>query len=481
MSERLVPALPPPSGRPPQVNLAPREVEGLLEELTAYHAVFAPLFQRREQREWSRTYMEGQLLEVERKSIEPMAQALVGGNVQALQQFISAGPWADQPIIEAHQAQVAHTLGTAEGVVILDGCDFPKQGDASVGVARQYCGPLGKRANCQASVVLGYASAKGHTLLDRRLYLPEVWFTPAYAARWERCGIPEEIRFQTKNELGWTMLAAVLQQGVVPFQWVTMDEAFGRDTVLLGQIHAQHKYFFAEIPRSTEVWRRRPSVEGPTPYAGFGRPATQPRLAPQAPPARRVEDVAQSLAANQWHSVIIHEGSKGPLGVEIACVRVVTKSQGLPDRNEWLILRRATAQQPVDEWKFYRCNAPCTTSWKRLARLTAWRWPIETTLEECKEVLGMDQYEVRSWRGWHHHLTMTLLSHHFLVSLRVKLGAAAPALTVAQVRKLLQVVLPKRVFDAHDALEEIRRIQQQNYAAYRSHRKRHLRAPNLPP
>jgi len=239
---------PPPSGRAPQVNLAPRQVEGLLTKLAGYHQTLAPCFGRKEPRQWALKYLEGQLLALERKSIEPMAQAVAGGNIQAMQQFISDSVWSDEALLDSHQQQVAHTLGQAEGVVILDGCDFPKQGEDSVGVARQYCGPLGKRANCKARVVLAYASGRGHTLLDRRLYLPPCWFTAAYAQRWEKCGIPPQVTFQTKNELGGAMLDAPARRGVVPFQWVAMDEAFGFDRELLHQIDAHTSTFLPKFP-----------------------------------------------------------------------------------------------------------------------------------------------------------------------------------------------------------------------------------------
>jgi len=147
---------------PPAQNLAPRDVAALADELVAYHARFAPLFRRREQRHWALQYLRGQLLDLERKSIEPMALALEGGNVQAMQQFISDGAWDDDRILQAHQHLVAETLGDPEtGVLILDSTEFPKQGTHSVGVARQYCGALGKGANCQSAVVAGYASRKG--------------------------------------------------------------------------------------------------------------------------------------------------------------------------------------------------------------------------------------------------------------------------------------------------------------------------------
>jgi len=162
---------PPPSSHPPGDNLAPGDIEDLAAELVAYHAHFALLFRRAEQRHWARQYLAGQLLDLERKSIEPMALALAGGNVQALQQFIGVGAWDDEAILQRHQELVAETLGDpATGVLIIAGCDFPKQGRESVGVARQWCGAQGKIAHCQAGVVACYASARGYTLVDRRLY-----------------------------------------------------------------------------------------------------------------------------------------------------------------------------------------------------------------------------------------------------------------------------------------------------------------------
>jgi SRSO17 transposase len=456
------------------MNIAPRWVNGLLQQLHTYHQQFTSLWQRRAQRHWSRKYLEGQMLELERKSIEPMAQALEGGNVQALQQFISDSPWDDEPIIEQHQALVAETLGAPEGLVILDGCEFPKQGADSVGVAPQYCGALGKLANCQASVLLAYASERGQTLLDRRLYLPDEWFDDDHRERWAKCGIPD-VGMQTKPELGWAMLETLLARAVVPFSTVAMDASFGRDTHLLNQIAAANKQYFAAVDRSLMVWLKRPQVVEPSGESSGGRPPTRMHLAPEAATPMRVDLLVQSWRRARWKRVIVREGSKGPLAVEIAMQRVVCREDALPARDEWLIVRRASAQQPLRDWKFFRSNAPADTPFNRLARLTAWRWPIETVIEECKGELGLDHYEVRGWRGWHHHLTMTMLAHHFLVGLRVDMGAEAPALTVSQARRLLQVTLPKREFDAEAALAEIERIQQQNHAAYCSHRKQHWR------
>jgi SRSO17 transposase len=457
------------------MNIAPRQVDGLLADLQVYHEQFAECFGRREQRYWAQKYMEGQLLELEHKSIEPMASALVGGNVQAMQQFIGVGRWADEPIIQQHQRAVAHTLGEPDGIVIIDGCDFPKQGQDSVGVARQYCGALGKLANCQASVLLAYASNQGHTLLDRRLYLPEEWLDAAHAERRTKCGVPDTLSFQTKPALAWDMLAAVCHDQVIPFQWVTMDAAFGRDLNLLNQIEKQGKFYCAEIDCSSLVWKQWPATVSPSLRGPLGRPPTRERVAADAPAPVRVDELGVSLAFDRWQSVIVHEGSKGPIAADITARRVIFREDQLPAREEWLVMRRSSKQQPLGDWKFFRSNAPASTPFNTLARLTAWRWPIETSIEECKGELGLDHYAVRGWTGWHHHFTMTMLSHHFLVRMRIRLGHDAPALTVSQARRLLQVVLPKREFDAQAALTEIERIQKQNHAAYRSHRKRRLR------
>ena len=463
------------------MNIAPRDVDGLDDTLTRYHQLFVDCFARREQRHWALKYSQGLMLDLPRKSIEPMAAALAGGNIQAMQQFISEGAWSDNAVLTIRRREVAQTLGQSDGVLIIDGCDFPKQGDASVGVARQYCGPLGKLANCQASVVLAYATEAGATLVDRRLFLPEAWFEASHRDRWQKCGIPDDVTFKTKPELAAELFQTVVTEGVLPFVWVTMDEGYGAAGYLLDAIHQQNKRFLAEIPRNKQAWRQRPKVVPPQASGATGRPPTRMQLAPGTQSAQRVDALALALRPADWQHFIIHEGSKGPLHVEIATVRVAMAEDGLPGRDEWLVLRRPVGVTDIKQWKFYRSNAPAGTSPKTLARLTAWRWPVERVIEECKDELGLDHYEVRGWIGWHHHTTMTLLAHSFLVRVRVQMGTQAPALTVSQARRLLQVVLPKREYDAQAALVEIERIQRQNHAAYRSHKKRRRRASKSSP
>jgi SRSO17 transposase len=471
--QRVSTAMPPPSGRKSECNITRRDVKGLTQKLKGYHKRFSPLFFRKEQRHWALWYMAGQMLGIERKAIEPMALALEGGDVEAMQQFISVGAWKDEPIILEHQGLVAETLGEPEGVVILDGCDFPKQGEESVGVARQWCGALGKVANCQASVIVVYASSKGYTMIDRRLYLPQEWFEADHRERWEKCGIPEGTVFRTKPELGWAMIEPLIQRGVVPFQWIVMDEGYGRDTRLLNRINEHKKYYLAEVPHSTRGWRQPPKTERVPARPSSPNHSPRRRLVRGARKAKHLDAVAKRLKKDQWQRFSLQEGSKGPLVVDIAALRMTVVEDKLPGREDWIIFRRSVTGAP--ELKIYRCNAPADTPLETLARMASMRWPVEKTIEETKTELGMDHYEVRGWTGWHHHMTMTMLSHHFLVQLRVEMGDQAPALTVSQVRQLLNVTLPKRDFDEQAVIDEILRTQQRNRAAYLSHRKRKLR------
>ncbi len=413
--------VPPPSARRPLVGLAPDEVAALHDALVAYHAAFAPLFQRAEQRHWALKYLEGQLLPLERKSIEPMADALVGGNVQAMQQFIGLGAWDDDAVLARHQQEVAETLGDlATGVLIVDGCDFPKQGTHAVGVARQYCGALGKVANCQASVLACYASARGFTLVDRRFYVHEDWFTEDYRARRERCGVPAGTTFQTRTALTWAMIVGLRERGALPFRWVTGDEHFGNTPVLLDRIADAGLAYFMEVPHNVRVWAKRPPTAVPAATGKKGHPFTRQRLASGAPAPVRVDALAAALPAAAWRVAQIQEGSKGPLLAEVALVRAVAVRDGLPGPDVWVVLRRAL--DATRELKAYLCNASADTPPETLVWLLGLRWPVEQAIKEAKDELGLAHYEVRGWRGWHHHTTMTLLAQHFLVRLRGRLG-----------------------------------------------------------
>jgi SRSO17 transposase len=403
---------------PPLLELAPEEVEKLADELVAYHAEFASLYYRTEQAHWGHMYLQGLMAPVQSKSIQPMAMELEGGNIQAMQQFVGQGKWRDEKLLRKHWRLVDETLGEEDGVWIVDGTGFPKQGKHSVGVARQWCGELGKVDNCQVGVLAAYASRQGYTLLDRRLYLPQQWFDDDHRELWERCGIPEHTAFRTKPELALEMLKAMREADTLRMRWVAADEEYGRDPTLLDGVEKLGLWYFAEVPHDTLVWQRRPQTAVPK-WSGRGRKPTKTRLVEGAPLPERVDEIAATIPANEWRSYLIKEGSKGPMVAEFAFRRVVATRDGLPGPEVWLVLRRSLGEEP--ELKTYLCNAPNDIPHIELARISGMRWPVETAIGDGKDRLGMGDYMVRSWLGWYHHMTMAILAHHFLVRVQVRL------------------------------------------------------------
>ena len=411
----------------PELHLRSVDLEDIIDELRAYHARFAPLFARQEQRGWAEVYLRGLLVaDVPRKNVEAMALRLLGAGpgaerrVRAVQHFIGAGAWDDDAILAAHQRCVEETLGEADGVLIIDGSDVPKQGTHAAGVARQWCGATGKKDNCQAGVFLGYASRKGYTLLDRRLYLPAAWFTPAYQERWQACAIPAGTAFQTKQALAGDLAERVVRRGTLRARWAVCDEGFGDDPALLARLAALGLSYLAEVPCATQVWpltepatgRPRPRPEGwvpPRTASRKGPAPRRPRLHPHSPRAQRVDAIAAALPDAAWQRYRILEGSKGPLVADFAAVRAVAKRDRLPAAEVGVVLRRKVDGPPeAPDLKYYVSNAPADTPLETLVWVSGMRWPIESCFAECKGELGLDHYELRFWPGWHHHMTRLL-------------------------------------------------------------------------
>ena len=438
-------------GQPAVLTVTPARLEGIVEELAAYHAAFAPCFHYQAQRVWSDVYLRGLLVaDVPRKNIEAMALRLLGAGeaadrqVRALQHFVSEGVWDDAAVLAAHWRLVDQSMGEDDGVLIVDGSDVPKQGAHSAGVARQWCGALGKRANCQAGVFVGYASRRGYTLLDRRLYLPEQWFSAAYQARWRACAIPPETTFATKPTLAAELVEGILAGGSLRTRWLTCDEGFGNDPVFLDRIAGLGLWYLAEVARSTHVWPLAtptgapaaavPSVWVPPQTASRKGPAPRRlRLHPQSPPTQPVEAWAAQVPAGAWQRYRILEGSKGPLLADFAAVRVVAVRDRLPGPEVWLLIRRSVpdpGEPPV--YKYYLSNAPDDLPLLALVWASGMRWPIERCFTEGKDELGLDHYECRFWRGWHHHMTLVILAHHFLVRLQGRLNQREGGLRATQ-------------------------------------------------
>ena len=454
-------------------QLLTTDVQELAPELEAYHSIYADCFGRREQREKCHSYMHGLLQQLPNKSIETMMLHNDGDNpnsIRAMQHFISQGAWDDAAVLNRHAVEVDKDLGDEEGVLIVDGSDFPKQGTESVGVKRQWCGQLGKVANCQAGVFLGYASQHGYTLLDRRLYVPEVWFEGGvYAERRHQCGVPENLTFQTKQELALAMVKETATSGYLRYRWLTCDEFFGRDSDFLDSVGA-YAWYMAEVPTNTQVWLQRPHTEVPA-WSGYGRKPTRVHLAEGEPESQAVTLIATQLPREAWQQYTIKEGTKGPIAAEFAALRVINARKNLPGHEVWLICRRDSASH---EHKFYLSNAPPEIPLATFVRVAGLRWPIESCFEEGKQELGLGDYQVRSWVGWHHHMTLCILAHFFLVRIQRHLQDRAPKLTLPQAILLLKAVLPQPQFDLETTVEIVNYYQRRHEAAYLSHRKRRL-------
>jgi SRSO17 transposase len=363
-------------------------------------------------------YLRGLLLDAEStKTAEAIALKVHGdpSQVRMTQVFLSQTPWADEPLRGELAAWVDEELGGDEGILIVDESGFPKCGKESVGVARQYCGATGKIDNCQMGVFLTYASEKGHTLLDERLYLPEDWANDM--PRREKAGVPPEIVFRTKPELASEMIRR--DGPKVRHGWVTFDEAYGKDPAFLSGLEEGGERYIGEVPKSFRGWLRRPRVEEPKPGRS-GRPRSKPRLRAGEPKPQTVEAIAASLPSSAWKRLKFRDGTKGPQVAHFAAVRFVAERNDLPGPELWLVIERSCDQ--ASYVKYYVSNAAPACPLLKMAQAGHHRWPTEDCFLRGKQELGLDDYEVRGWRGWHHHMTLVMMAFWFLELQRRRLG-----------------------------------------------------------
>ncbi len=393
------------------------ELERVYATFVNFHARFAPHFGRREARERSEQYLRGLLVQRnERRSAENLAEAIPGATARTLQMFVSDSTWSSTSVVNELQAYVGERLAEPEATFIVDETGFAKQGKKSVGVARQYSGTLGKVDNCQIGVFLTYASRRGHATVDARLFLPEVWTQDP-----ERCraaGVPEEVGYRTKPELAIALLEHACQQGHLPGRWVAADEVYGNSPAFRDGVAALDLWYVADVACDLPVFAQEAHTHVP-PYSGRGRRPAKPRLVPGAAPARPVHALAQALPASAWQEIEVAEGAQGPRRYRFARLRVWESREGLPGHESWLLLRtNCEGEEP----RYALSNAPAEVPLRRLAQVQTTRWRIETEFETLKGEVGLDEYEVRGWRGWHHHVVLALLAGAFLLSLQQDWG-----------------------------------------------------------
>ena len=386
----------------PQWAVQPEEVEGFLRELRGFHAAFRACFARSEPREHFLRYMVGQFRTLERQSIEPIALQGQGGNIRAMQRCISEVVWDEEQMLQTYHSLGHDDMGDPAGVLICDETGFPKKGKDSVGVARQYCPGLGTVANCQVGVCAAYASRHGYALGDTRLLLPEPWSTEAYAVRRAKCQVPEALPFQTKPQLAVAMLQDIQQAGVLPFKYVVADCLYGHSPDFLRAIEAcPGTIYFVSIPSDTRCW-----LQGPVPehkrYMDKGEARSKRLVAKTEKAPIPVEAVAKSLHACFWYQRTVAEGTKGPMEYEFTKRQVTLCQDGQPDKTVWLVMKRTLGEHP--SYWYSISNAPVSTRLPLFIWLSGIRWAIEQCFEEAKTELGMDQYELRRYPGWHHHM-----------------------------------------------------------------------------
>jgi SRSO17 transposase len=397
------------------------DLRELMPQLEAYHSRFHSFFCRSEGRKWGMKYLQGLMMPIDRKNVENIAEE-VGAQPRKLQEFLSDSPWNDEGCIEEHQRFVGELFGAPNGVVIFDDTGFPKKGDKSAGVGRQYSGTMGKTDNCQVGVFMSYASVHGHTLSDRRLYILSHWFEETALEKRKRSGIPQDIRFKTKIELAMEMLDRANERGHLLFQWVSGDCAYGDAHEFRKHVAGMGKWYCFEVYYNTNVWTDDPAWKvPPVMKSRRGRKPKHPKPTEGSPPAVTASSLVSSIPDNQWQRVCLREGNKGPREFEFARLRVFEKWNGKPGPASWLMIRRSL-QTGDREVKFYLSNAPETVSISEMAWAGCQRWSIEVDFKLAKGEVGLDHYELTKYRGWYHHITLSILALAFLKAVQRQWG-----------------------------------------------------------
>jgi len=404
----------------PKFTIKKGDVNNFINELKGFHEVFNDCFHRSESRGHFFRYMVGQFSEIERKSIEPIALKVEAGNVRPMQRFISDAEWNDDEILNKYHNLVNEDLGTADGALIFDETGFIKKGNDSIGVSRQYCGSIGKVENCQVGVFAAYSSPYGYALLAKRLFIPQKWFSDDYKLRRKKCKLPENAEFKTKPQLAVEMFNNIVEEGIIPFKYVLADSLYGTSPEFIEAVEScVGTTYFVQVPEDTRCWLKRPITrEKQYRYKGAIRSRTV--LEKTAKKPMTVSTLATNINDYFWYRRKVSEGTKGPIEYEFTKRRITLSNNGLPQKTVWLIIRRTIEDQPV--YKYYLSNAPTSAKLSLFVWLSGIRWAIEQCFEETKSELGMDHYEVRKYRGWHHHMLTCMLAHFFLWHLKIRLG-----------------------------------------------------------
>jgi SRSO17 transposase len=384
-------------------DVSAADVRGCRRRLEHFLHRYLPRFYREEQRELAQVVLQGKLSNLERKTSEPIAY-LAHRERKPVQHFVGAGAWDDESVMAELRRHVAEEMADPNAVLVLDPSGFPKKGDASCGVARQWCGRLGKVDNCQVGVFLAYVTARGYAPLDRQLYLPDDWAEDAQ--RREQTHVPDEVIFQETWRIGLGLLDRSGPD--VPFGWVAGDDEFGRASAFRAALRQRGLRYVLDVPCNTSI---RDLGETPAP----GR---------RLPPWRRVDAWAAAQPSSRWRRLVVGNGAKG-----LRVVRALERWVQARDENgrvgavERLVVIRTVAEEPR---VWYTLSNACDVALPGVVDAHGRRHGVEEVLRAGKGEAGLGHYEVRSWVGWHHHVTLSLLALWFLILEKDRLGGENP-------------------------------------------------------
>jgi SRSO17 transposase len=378
-------------------EVRPSVLGGVLPRLESFLQPFVDILQSPQQRTNARQYVQGLLSDLDGKDVESIAY-LHDRERQGLQKFIGQAEWDHRPLVKELARQIGAELGEEDGVLVFDPSAFAKKGPESVGVQRQWCGRLGKIENCQIGIYLGYVSSRAHALVDFRLFLPNAW--AKQKRRRAKAGVPKDIRFQTRHEL---MLEMLDEHGVVlPHAWVAGDDELGRSSWFREQLRQRNERYLVAVPSNTLVR----DLKAPPPSQG-----KRPRQAPFV----RVDRWCAAVPESAWQTIEVRAGEKGPLVVQAVRTLVQARTEGkVSEVMEILVVFRE--KQSDGTWKhdYLLSNAWVTVSLQEFAHVFNAEHRIEECLKRAKGEAGLADYQVRTWEGWHHHQTLSLLATWFL-------------------------------------------------------------------
>jgi len=377
--------------------------------LAEHLSTYTPYLGRKEHNQHFVTMTQGLLSDLKRKSIEPIALAFEGtDNVRVLTKFMSDAKWNEEDMKKAYQNELAEMLSADNGMITGDDTCFPKKGNNSVGVARQYCGNSGKIDNCQSAPMIGYVSGKGYGLFDWQLYMPKSWFDDNHKDLKDKCKVPYNISFKTKNKILIDMICSAHESGKLKAKYVGVDASYGSDSAFLDAL-PENLIYFADVRKNQLIFASRPETYIPE-SKGKGKP-------PQKPIATFKPVTVEELVANDYtpfNSVVLGIGAKGPIFSKDKVIRVVEVRDGLPGKDIWLYVR----QLEDGSLKYSFTNNSASATLEEIRKPALLRWSIEQCFKELKDYLGMDHYEARNWVAFHRYMLLSNISHLFINKLR---------------------------------------------------------------